>query len=170
MKVAEPFHSVREPVNLIKAPLNGVNNRSRTVLPVTPPASSVSVGRLVAPKFSKQGQKPGVIDFVGAAASRRGLRLQPFEKMRARPAPSSCNGFHRRSFSGKGVCELRFRLRASFAASVSIHPRRFSCPAPVPTRESARVSHPQILRSSLRTAPLLVTGLLLVRPQSCVCF
>lgn len=136
-----------------------------------PRVSYVSVGRLVGRKFSKQGQKPGIMHFAVAAASRRCRPLQPFDKVRARlPRVLAISFIVDRPRAASACAKFVCIHGQTSLLGREFRSRGFSCPAPVPTPRirpfSTRVSHPQILRSSLRTAPLLVTGLLLVRPQS----
>ncbi len=126
MNVTEPFHSVRRPVAII----------SRGPLPVMPRVSSVSVGRLVGRKFSKQGQKPGIMHFVVAAASRRCRPLQPFDKIRARlPRVLAISFIVDRPRSKRGR-QIRLHSSANFAASTRIPFSRVFLPS---TRSNSRI-------------------------------
>lgn len=145
---------------ILSAPLNTFN-RHRTILPVMPPVSSVSMD------FWNKGKKSGLGSVV-ATFWLRLHRLTKFDKTRGRQARSSCNGFQ----NGFRPRAERARAKPVFfwgrggqtsPSRRAFHSQGFSCPAPISTRQfafSTCVPHSQILRHSLRTASLLV------RPQS----
>jgi hypothetical protein len=166
VNVTEPFHSMRRPVDVF-------NHQSGTVADNAPSLFCI-LRSLGWPQVLETRIKTRHHTLHCSGSEHALAAASTVRQGQGAPAPSSCNFFHSGSSSGsKGVRQIRLLSWASFAALARISSSWIFLPSTCSNSRIRSISlraSPANTRSSLRTAPLLVRGLLLVSPQSCVCF